>query len=65
MSTKWLLSAAFLFSLSSPGQAAEFNFRQASGDRDVRQVFASFMISGNRKDDLEHAAFTSQHAAFW
>ena len=58
MSTKWLLSAAFLFSLSSSGQAAEFDFRQAGGDAQVRQLFASFMaFSGNRTDDLEHAAF--------
>jgi len=58
MSSKWCLAAVMFFAVSSQGQEAQFNFRQASGDADVRGVLATFMnLSGNRTDDLEHAAF--------
>lgn len=59
MPTKWCFVAfAVLFAVSSPGQEAEFDFRQAGADPDIRQVFANFMnLSGSRTDDLEHAAF--------
>jgi hypothetical protein len=44
--------------VSSPGQQTKFDFRQAGGDAALRGLFATFMnVSGNRTDDLEHAAF--------
>lgn len=59
MMTKWCFVVfAALFAVSSPGQEAPFDFRQAGDDPDVRQVFANFMnLSGSQTDDLEHAAF--------
>lgn len=59
MSTRWCFAAlVVLFAVSSPGQEAKFDFRQAGDDPEVRQVFTNFMnLSGSRTDDLEHAAF--------
>jgi hypothetical protein len=63
MSSKWCLTAVLLVAVSSQGQEAKFDFRQASGDADVRSVFATFMkFSANRPDDLEHAAFMVRDA---
>lgn len=58
MSRKWYLAAVLLLAVSSQGQETQFDFRQAGGATAVRGVFATFMkFSGNRADDLEHAAF--------
>lgn len=58
MSRKWWVVAVLVFAVALQGQDAEFNFRQASDDAGVRSVFATFMkFSGNRTDDIEHAAF--------
>ena len=58
MPSKWYLAAVLFIAVSSQGQQTKFDFRQAGSDGAVRGLFATFMkFSGNRTDDLEHAAF--------